>query len=242
MIGSLIRCCLAATTSVLLSLPAGAQTNANFLIEPGRRAGPVLKGMTEAQLRASLPSEQAKRTLVHIGEGFFMCGTVIFPNTDNEAFVTWASLEQIYEGNDDPDVIAQCLGLPMAVKPDTVRIEKDFRKNPSRVSSWRAANGIRIGMTVRELAAVAGKPIKFSVCQCDFGGVVLGEPRQNLFGNRFDISFHIPGTPEEIEERYVSKDDYHALKSSDVPRALASKIILDRIVVYLVGPEQPTTD
>jgi hypothetical protein len=219
-------------TSVLLSLPAGAQTNADFLIEPGKRAGPVMKGMTEAQLRASLPNGQAKRTLVHIGEGFFMCGTVIFPGTYNEAFVTWASLEEIYEGN-DPEAVAQCQRLPMAVKPGTVRIEKDFRKNSSRVSSWRAANGIRIGMTVQELAAVAGKPIEFSVCQCDYGGVLLGEPRQSLFDNRFDLWFYVPNIPEEIEERYVSKDEYRALKSSDVPKVLASKIVLDRIVVYL---------
>jgi hypothetical protein len=225
--------------SVLLSLPAGAQNGVNLLIEPGKRAGPVMRGMTEAQLKAALPKRQLKRALVHIGEGFFTCGTAIFPGTDNEAFVTWTSLQEIYEG-DDPINLTKCQGLPMALKPNTVRIEKDFRRNPKLVSSWHAANGIRIGMTLRELAAAAGKPIEFSACQCDYGGVVLGRPRQDLFGNQFDLWLHTSDIPEEIEERHASKDKYRALKSSDVPASVASKVVLDRIVVYL--EERLTSD
>jgi hypothetical protein len=231
MSGRLMNYRSAAMLSILLSLPAGAQTSANLLIEPGKRAGPVTRGMTEAQLKAALPNGISKRALVHIGEGFFMCGTAIFPGTDNEAFITWTSLQEIYEGDDSIN-LTRCQALPMASKPNTVRIEKDFRKYPKPVSSWHAANGIRIGMNLQELAAVAGKSIEFSMCQCDYGGVVLGKPRQDLFGNRFDLWFHTSDIPTEIEERYASKDKYRALKSSDVPAGLASKIVLDRIVVY----------
>ncbi len=204
------------------------------VIEPGKRAGPVSKASTEADLKVLPPKGQVKRVLVHIEESFYKCGTVLFPGTDNQAFVTWATMEKDYDG-DDPKNVAECQNLPTPSKPETVRIEKDFFKKPNQTSSWRASNGIRIGMLLRELEQAAGKPIEFSVCRCDYGGVVFtGWPGEDPFGGFLDLWLHKPGIPKHIEEKFASKDAYHALKSSDVPANVADKIVIRRIIVHLM--------
>lgn len=217
---------------VLLLLPAAAQALPDLVIEPGHRAGPVRRNMTEAQLKASLPKGQARRMLVHIEEDFYKCGTVVFPGTENEAFVTWSTMDKDFEG-DTQDNRTACQNLPSASKPATVIIEGDLRNRPGRVGAWRARNGIRIGMTLRELEAAAGKPFEFSVCQCDYSGVVFGRPRQELFGNGYNLWFHIPALPQDIEAKYVDRDRLDALKSSHVPASVARRIMLRKIVVYL---------
>ncbi len=82
-----------------LSFSAMAEAS-DLLIEPGKRAGPVTRDTTEAQLKALLPKGQVKRVLHHIEEDVYNCGTLIYAGTDNEAFVSWASMTKDYRGDD----------------------------------------------------------------------------------------------------------------------------------------------
>src|SRR5690349_2792436 len=50
-----------------------------LVIEPGKRAGPVTKDISEAQLKASLQQGEVIRLLVHLEEDAYQCGTAIFP-------------------------------------------------------------------------------------------------------------------------------------------------------------------
>ncbi|RDI56728.1 hypothetical protein [Microvirga subterranea] len=212
------------------SFSAAAEAS-DFMIEPGRRAGPVTKDMTEAQLKALLPKGQVKRVLQHVEEDVYNCGTLIYAGTDNEAFVSWASMTKDYWG-DDPKNVKECEGLPGPSKPQAVTIENDFFRHPERRSSWRSAKGIRLGMNLRELETAAGQPFLFSACQCDYGGVVFGEPLQRTFPN-LDLRLFYTDIPDDIRAKYVNEDDDYALKSSDVPPALARRILLWKIVARL---------
>lgn len=79
--------------------PLAAQTTADFRIEPGRRVGPITKGMTESALKAILPNGQARRVLRYVGEGLFVCGTEAFSGTPYAVFVAWEDMDKEYEGD-----------------------------------------------------------------------------------------------------------------------------------------------
>ncbi len=87
-------------------------------------------------------------------------------------------------------------------------------------------------MNLRELEASAGQPFLFSACQCDYGGVVFGEPLQRTFPN-LDLWLFYTEIPDEIRAKYVGKDDDYALKSSYVPTTVARRIKLWKIAVRL---------
>ena len=69
MVRSLSLSALTLGAGLLLTIPATAQSATDVTIEPGKRAGPVTQGMTEARLRTLLPKGQVKRVLRHVGEG-----------------------------------------------------------------------------------------------------------------------------------------------------------------------------
>lgn len=210
---------------------SAAAAASDFLIEPGRRAGPVTKSTTEAQLKALLPKGQVKRVLQHIEEDVYNCGTLIFAGADNEAFVTWASMTKGYR-SDHPKNVRECEGLPGPSKPQSVTLQNDFFRHSERRSSWKAARGIRLGMDLRGLETGAGRPFSFSACQCDYGGVIFGEPTQRTFPN-LDLWLFYTDIPDDFRAKYVNEDDDYALKSSDVPTAVARRIKLWTITVRL---------
>jgi hypothetical protein len=88
-------------------------------------------------------------------------------------------------------------------------------------------------MTVRELEAVMGEPFDFSVCACDVGGFILntGGERKALSGISVLIDF--PPDTEETLKAFIRIDEDFALKSSDVPEAMAKNFVVRQLVVSL---------
>lgn len=216
---------------LLLTHPATAQSVAGFIIEPGRRAGPVTRDMNEARLKALLPKGQVKRVLRPVGEGTYDCVTEIFSGTANAAFISWGTITKTYE-EETAKTRRDCQNQPSASKPQGIALERE-RDRPGAASAWRTKNGIRLGMTVRELEAVLGEPFDFSVCACDYGGAILnteGE-RKGLGGISLIIDF--PDDTEETLKRFIRVDEDFALKSSDVPDAAAKNFVVRLLIVSL---------
>ena len=162
---------LAMGAGLLLAGPAAAQPAADFIIEPGKRAGPVTRHMSEARLKALLPKGQVKRVLRPVGEGAHDCVTEIFSGTGNAAFIAWGTITKTYE-EETAKTLRDCRNRPSASKPQGIALERSLDQ-PDAASAWRTRNGIRLGMTVRELEAVMGEPFDFSVCACGYGGAIL---------------------------------------------------------------------
>ena len=222
---------LALGAGLLLAGPAAAQPAMDFTIEPGKRAGPVTQGMTEARLRTLLPKGQMKRVLRSVGEGNYDCVTEIFSGTGNAAFINWGTITKTYE-EETPKTRRDCQNQPSASKPQGITLERELDQ-PDKGSAWRTKNGIRLGMTVRELEAVMGEPFDFSVCACDYGGVILntGGERKALSGIALMIDF--PGDAEVTLKTFIRVDEDFALKSSDVPEATAKNFVVRQLIVSL---------
>jgi hypothetical protein len=216
---------------LLLAGSAAAQPATDFIIEPGRRAGPVTRGMTEARLKALLPKGQVKRVLRPVGEGNYDCVTEIFSGTGNAAFINWGTLTKTYE-EETAKTLRDCRDRPSPSKPQGITLERELDQ-PASASAWRTRNGIRLGMTVRELEAVMGEPFDFSVCACDYGGAILntGGERKALSGIALMIDF--PPDTEETLKGFIRVDEDFALKSSDVPEAVAKNFVVRQLIVSL---------
>jgi hypothetical protein len=231
MVRSLSLSALTLGAGLLVTVPATGQSATDFTIEPGKRAGPVTQGMTEARLRTLLPKGQVKRVLRHVGEGNYECVTEIFSGTGNAAFVSWGTMTKNYE-EETAKTIRDCQNRPSASKPQGIALEK-IPDKPGLASAWRTRNGVRLGMTVRELEAVVGEPFDFSVCACDYGGVILntGGERKALSGIALMIDF--PDDAEVTLKTFIRIDEDFALKSSDVPEAMAKNFVVRQLIVSL---------
>ena len=222
---------LTLVAGLLAAVPAAAQSAMDFTIEPGRRAGPVSRDMTETRLKALLPKGQVKRRLNDVGEGSVECGTEIFAGTSNAAFISWGTMMKVYDES-TPKTAKICQNLPAPSRPQAITLVKGSEQSGTS-SAWRTTNGIRLGMTVRELEAVLGEPFEFSVCPCDFGGSILNTLGERKALERIGLTIDFPPDAEETLKAFIRVEDDYALKSSDVPADRVGTFVVSKIIVSL---------
>jgi hypothetical protein len=130
------------------STAIGESSN-NFYCIPGVQAGAVKANSSEASLKELLGPENAVRDSVYIGEGFYEKGTTLFKGTPEEAQILWKDTLNY-------------------AKPDNVLI----RPAEGKPTEWLVEGGIRIGMTLKEIEKINGKPFNVSGFGWDYGGFV----------------------------------------------------------------------
>lgn len=126
---------------------------------------------------------------------------------------------------DDPTRSVEVFLDEAGAHPAMLRID-------SPQSVWRRADGIRIGLTSRELQTMNGRPFEFSGFDWDYGGAITdwrggaldpkGAPRGGL----------TLCPPESADENYPSGD---AAFSSDDPRMLAQPAYVCEFMVPIGG-------
>jgi hypothetical protein len=146
---------------------------------------------TLASLQARLGAANAVAREIAGAEGETFPGWVLYP--------------------DDPTRSVEVFLDEAGAHPAMLRID-------SPQSIWRRADGIRIGLTSRELQTMNGRPFEFSGFDWDYGGAVT-----DWRGGRLDPKGAPRGgltlcPPESPAEDYPSGD---ALFSSDDPQMLA---------------------
>ncbi len=146
---------------------------------------------TLASLQARLGAANAVAREIAGAEGETLPGWVLYP--------------------DDPTRIVEVFLDEAGTHPAMLRVD-------AAQSVWRRADGIRIGLTSRELQTMNGRPFAFSGFDWDYGGAVT-----DWRGGRLDPKGAPRGgltlcPPESPGEGYPSGD---ALFSSDDPRMLA---------------------
>ncbi len=121
------------------------------LIVPGVRVGPVTSTSTETSLIQLLGRNAAKEN-VHVGEGNFEPGLVIYKNDPTRRLeVVWNRDVPAH-----PSYVFIC--------PSSLGTHPPCR--------WRTADGIGMGTTLKELERLNGKPFKMVVWGSDVGGGV----------------------------------------------------------------------
>jgi hypothetical protein len=221
---------LAAGASSLVAPPAAAQPLTEFIIEPGKRAGIITEDMTEARLRKLLPKGQVKRVFRPALVERYRCGTEIFSGTENAAFVTWGSMDQLYEKETKANV-RECLTWPSPSEPRSIRIERNADR-PDLPSAWSLSNGIRLGMRIRQLEAVTGEPFEVLLCPCEFAGLVLNQPKSFAF-RKIEILVAFPKGAHKILKDVVRPENDYAVYAADVPKEMAQDFVVSEITISL---------
>jgi len=208
---------------VLMSWPTAAQESR--LIVPGERVGPVAEETSEAELIAQLPTEQVRRVLYSLGEGAAGCGTEIFSGTDDVVVIGWWGDDVEYELDNAAD-LAECQSRQGFVRPGSVMIE-------TSAGNWHTDAGIRLGMTLSDLARLGGEPISVSVCPCDFGGFV--EARDEQVPEGLELWADFPLNADYAYANVIDATADYMLSSRDIGESAEGDFIISRMIVAVGG-------
>lgn len=131
----------------------------NFYCIPGVQAGNVKANSSEASLVAMLGAENVVRDSVYIGEGYYEKGTTLFKGTPDEAQILWK--DTVNYANPTSVMIRSAQGKP---------------------NQWLVDSGVVMGMTLKEVEKINGKPFKIAGFGWDYGGFVTDWQRGKLAG------------------------------------------------------------
>lgn len=118
----------------------------DFVIELGKKVGPITGASTLSDLQAIYGSDKVVLRNIYIGEGQESEGAVVFPESNNELEIGW-------------DIPAN------TGRPAFVRISRQG-------GAWATAEGVKVQLPLNELQKLNGKPFKFYGLGWDYGGQV----------------------------------------------------------------------
>ena len=160
----------------------------DFRIEPGVRAGIVNIESTHESLVQQLGPETVIKEDLHVGEGEWVQGTIIYPNTNNEIMIYWQ--------NEDFETIRQII----ISKPG---------------GQWQTTSGIHIGQSIQEVTKINGSAFNLTGFQWDYAGKTLNWQGGNLSQHLtlvFDYNGDISIYPFLIGDKIISSDNSSLLK------------------------------
>lgn len=130
-----------------LRMPDAARPPADWRFTPGARFGPLIATSSEQDLVTAFGASAVEPTQVHLGEGSFAPGTLVFRGDPLQRFwVTWQ------------DTIAKRM-------PESVRLTGDS-------SRWTTSTGIGLGTPLSELERLNGVPVGITGFGWDYGGTI----------------------------------------------------------------------
>jgi len=140
---------------LLLLCAASAQPIANdWLIVPGERVGPISASTSDAAVQDIFGVENVEAIDVQLGEGFSEPGTAVFPNDALKRIeIVWS------DGNRSA--------------PKEIRITGES-------SSWKTAEGVSLGSTLKEIEQLNGSPFRLLGFAFDYGGTITDCGRGRL--------------------------------------------------------------
>ncbi|HEY0034387.1 MAG TPA: hypothetical protein VGB81_14075, partial [Devosia sp.] len=190
---------------------------------PGKSVGPISAESSEDDLAAELPPEQVKRVLFSIGEGAAGCGTEVFSGTSDAVVIAWATEDVQYETNNAEDWAA-CKNRRDLKSPVSVTIENAGGR-------WHTIEGIKVGLTISELAMTIGEPVAVSLCPCDFGGFV--ELPTGAFENKLEARAQTPLNADFYFADFIDATADYMLSSDDIGTDTESGFTVSRLVVKI---------
>lgn len=192
---------------VLFAASAPAQKN-DWLIVPGQRVGPITVTTTRAELDTQFGRENVRDSTFEGGD-VPEAATVVWGGDASTALaITW--------DRERPLAIHVCVGT---------------QTGPCR---WRTASGVRIGLPIRELEKLNGKPFQVAGIGQEQGRVVSWKRGALEEDPAACGHLLVRLTPlAEVEGRTMSKDEASSMKSlqGDKPVNSNSVVVLDLNVI-----------
>jgi hypothetical protein len=133
------------TVILVTGATAASAQDGDFLIVPGERVGRITADASEDSLRTIYGDDRVEPALVAMGEGFVCKGSRILFDNDEFLEITWLDTEA-------------------KTAPAAVYVNG---------ASWRTGDGIGLGISLRELEAINGKPFRLAGFSWDYGGTII---------------------------------------------------------------------
>lgn len=157
---------LALSQLVLVSCNGEPVASSDRSLVAGKQAGGIHSGTKRADLDALFGDMNVKDATLPGPEGAEFKGTVVFPDIKGER------IELIWSDSDNPEI-------------DLVRLS-------GGESSWRSKEGVALGLTLKDLEKLNGKPFNIYGFEWDYGGYVAdfnGGALDGKPGETFSIRF-----------------------------------------------------
>lgn len=140
----------------------------DLTIVPGKRVGPIEKGMTLFGLKTLLGQGKVKAAEIYVGEGNSEPGAKLYEGTNKELEILFNQ-----EGDEREIVSIRIVG-----------------------KAWKTKEGLRIGSTLEEVEKINGKPFEIWGFSWDFGGFATFEKGGTL-KDTLSIRFGVKGDTHE---------------------------------------------
>lgn len=131
--------------SVIIAPDTGSSA---WKVSPGEGFGFISRRTSEVDLVDRYGASPVKQADVYLAEGFCTPGTLVFPGTVLQVEVGWADSAK--------------------TRPAFVRAREDG-------APWRTWKGVRVGLPLDSLEAIAGEPVSFAGFGWDYGGGMTWE-------------------------------------------------------------------
>lgn len=166
------------------------ESASEWLIRPGKSAGPITKATTLADLQKIYGKEKVKTADVYVGEGNSMPGAVIFP--------------------DDPQRKAEIIWKEGAKTAAIVIII-------GQKSLWHTVEGVTLGTRLKELEKLNGGPFTLAGFDWDYSGALLswgdnGKLRK-AFHNPGGLALRLTypeNPPQDVVESVLGDGDFES--------------------------------
>ena len=147
-------CCLL-TITLFSSVSTFAQpAEHDWVIVPGARVGAITADTSEVSLELLFGIENLQRMDVSLGEGFFVPGTVVYPDDPSRR------LEVIWRD-------------ALRTTPESIRLT-------GASSVWQTAEGISLGSTLHDIEQLNGGPFRLAGFAFDNAGTITDCERGHL--------------------------------------------------------------
>jgi hypothetical protein len=147
-----------------------AESVNDFQIVAGLRVGPVRHSTSEAELLRLLgPDVVTVGDSIYGAEGDVLIGTTLYKDTADQLQILYQDSAQ----RQHPELVL--------IRPYVTDADGNSLSN-GKPTRWSTANGVHIGMSLKELEQCNGKPFRLWGFGWDYGGSVA-----NWQGGRFDM-------------------------------------------------------
>jgi len=117
-------------------------------------------------------------------EGMYTMGTKLFPGTKNEVQIMW-------------DDTLKNTGMIYA---EAIAVFDEETYEPVFGSEWKTSEGVYVGMSLEDITALNGKPIKFYGFGWDYSGMVFSFEKGKLENSKLGIKLINTANPDGNDE------------------------------------------
>ena len=182
------------------------EPQSEWLAIPNQKVGKITSDMKEADIIEAYGQESVKRDSLHVGEGFYIQSTVVFPDTPKELRIAW-------EEDKTFEKIARII----------VRQEN---------APWHTPEGLKIGSSLQEVIDLNGTHFNFWGFDWDYAGSVSSWEGGNFDGKGLGVRLNYQVDFEELDSKAVEAVIGDREVSSNEPILKEMQVVVSELFFY----------